>query len=64
MGHLHHNAGAVTGGTIAPGGAAMGEIDDDLQSIRYYGMGGIAFDIANHAHTTAIVFVGGIIEAI
>jgi len=60
--HLDQNARAVSGVRFTPAGAAVLQIDQDLETSRDDGMGAPACDVYDEPDATRIVFVGGIIQ--
>ena len=62
MGDLHEHAAAVTSLGIGADGAAMVEIEQDLETHLHHVMGLAAFHIGNKPHTAGIFFQGRIIK--
>jgi hypothetical protein len=64
IGHLKQNACAVTGVRVVPGGAAMFEVDQDLERLLDDQVRTPAVDMRYEPDTARIVFVRRIVEAL
>ena len=63
VGHLHQDAGAVPGVRVGAAGAAMFEVDEEVESLADDGVRAHAFDVRDEADAAGVVFVAGPIEA-
>jgi len=61
---LDENAGTVAGVGVAAAGAAMGEVDEDLDPLLDDVVGFFAFDVGYETETAGIAFAIGVIEAL
>ena len=61
--HLNQNAGAVTRIGLAAAGAAMQQIDEDLEAARNHAVRGAPRDVDHEPDAACVVFVGRIVES-
>ncbi len=64
MRNLDENAGAVAGFRVAAAGAAVGQVDEDLDALDDDVVGFLAFDIGDKADTAGIMLVARVVEAL
>ena len=62
--HLNQDPGAVPGVGLAPAGAAVQQIDEQLQPLRDDGMGAPALHVDDEANAARVVLVPWIVEAL
>ena len=63
VGHLHEDAGAVTGVGIGAGGATVFEVDEQVEGRRDDGVRAVALDVGDEADAAGVVLVGGAVQA-
>ncbi len=56
--------GAIAQQGVSAHGAAMVEIDEDLEPLRHDGVGLLALHIGDEADATGIVLIAGIVETL
>src|SRR5262249_35287767 len=61
---LEQDAGAVAGAGIASGGAAVGQVGEDLQRLRDRLVAGDAVEPGDASRTAGVVLEGRIVEAL
>ncbi len=61
---LDEDAGAIAGLGIAAAGAAMGQVDEDLDAFGDNVVGFMAFDAGDETDTAGVMFVSGVVEAL
>ncbi len=61
---LDEDACAIAGFGIAAAGAAVGEVDEDLDALLDDVVGFMAFDAGDEADTAGVVFKGGVVESL
>ena len=59
---LDQHAGAVAGFRIAAAGAAVGQVDEDLNALDDDVVRFLAFDVGNEADTAGVVFLARIVQ--
>ena len=59
VGHLNQDAGAVTGVRLAAAGAAVLQVDEDLQRLRDDVVRALALDVDDEADAAGVVFGAG-----
>ena len=64
VGNLDEDAGAVAGFGVAAGGAAMGEVDEDLEALADDLVALFAADVRDQSHAAGIVLIARMIEAL
>ena len=64
MGNLRQNAGAVAGQRIAAAGAAMRQVDQDLQARADDLVALLAVHVDDEADAAGVVLVGRIVQAL
>ena len=62
--NLDQDAGAVAGFRIAAAGAAMRQVDQDLDALLDDVVRALALDVRDKADTAGIVLVGGVVQAL
>jgi len=62
IGHLHEHTRAVAGIRLRPAGAAVQQVEQDLQALFDDGMGFPALDVHNEADAACVVLVARIVE--
>jgi len=62
MRHLHQNPGPVSGGFIAPAGAPVGQVAQNLEGVLNDGMGSFTLQVADHAYAAGIMLEARIIQ--
>jgi hypothetical protein len=62
IGHLYEDAGPIAGVGIRPAGAAMFEIDEQLDRAPHDRVRSLAFDVRNETNAAGVVLVAGTIE--
>ena len=60
--NLNENAGAVAGFGIAAAGAAVGQVDEDLDAFGDDVVGFVAFDAGDEADAAGVVLVAGVVQ--
>jgi hypothetical protein len=61
---LNEDAGAVAGFGIAAAGAAVRQVDEDLDALRDDVVGFVALDAGDEANAAGVVFVAGMVQAL
>ena len=61
--HLHEDAGAVAGRRLAAAGAAVQQVDQDLQSLLDDRVRAAALDVDDEADAAGIVLVRGVVQS-
>lgn len=64
VGDLDGDAGSVARARIAAAGSAVGEVDEDLNTLLDDVVGRDALEIGDKAHATGIFFMSGVIQAL
>ena len=64
VGNLDQDAGAVAGVDLAPAGAAMQQVDENLQRLADDGVRAHAFDVDDEADAAGVVLEGRVIQAL
>ena len=62
--HLHQNAGAVAGVHLATAGAAMQQVDEQLQRLADDAVALLALDVDDKADAAGIVLVPRVVESL
>src|SRR3954469_11656233 len=63
MGHLGDDARAVAGIALRAGGAAMLEVDQELDALGHDIMGLLALDMDDESHAAGVMLVRAIVQA-
>ena len=64
VGHLQQDAGAVAGVRLAPAGAPVQEVDQDLERLAHDGVRLSSLDVDDEADAAGVVLVAGIVETL
>src|SRR5262249_53463027 len=64
VGHLQEDAGAVAGVGLAPAGAAVKEVDEDLQRLAHDGVRLSPLDVDDETDAAGVVLVARIVETL
>jgi hypothetical protein len=59
---LHHDAGAVAGHLVAAAGAAVGQVDEDIQRLVDDIVGFLALEVHHATHAAGVVFKTRIVQ--
>ena len=62
--NLDQEAGAVAGFRIAAAGAAMRQVDEDLNALFDDVVGFLALDVGHEADSAGIVLMAGVVESL
>ncbi len=61
---MNKNTRAVAHEFVGAYGATMVEVFENFQALLNNGMRGLAFDVGDKTHTTGVVFVNGVVQAL
>ncbi len=64
VGDLNKNTRTVAHELVGPNGAAVVEVFQNFQALLNDGVRGLAFNVGDKAHTTGVVFMNGVVQAL